>query len=71
MQVLRRAPAPRSRPDAEALSRALAAQQSGQLHALVQATLDAYVAFFQGQPVLVSLTVTLGLICRSGYMACL
>ena len=66
MQVLRRAPAPRSRRDAEALSRTLAAQQSGQLHALVQATLDAYVAFFQEQPMLVRPTVTLGLLSCSG-----
>ena len=57
VQALRRAPAPRSRRDTEALSRALAAQQSGQLHALVQATLDAYVGFFQGQPVLVRLGI--------------
>ncbi len=35
----------------DALHSALAAQQGGQLRALVQASLDAYVAFFEGQAV--------------------
>jgi len=35
----------------DALHRALAAQQGAQLRALVQASLDAYVAFFEGQAV--------------------